>query len=408
MSTKKPTLLVLASTFSRWQNDTEPRFVYDLSKRLLDNFEIIVLTPHCTGAKEFEIFDGLKVFRYRYAPQRLENLAYEGGITNHLKRNKFNWLLLPFFFAGQFLAIRKLLSKYPIDVIHAHWLIPQGILALMARMLGKNKPSILCTSHGGDLYGLNDVMSRAIKRYVIRRVEALTVVSSGMKEEVKYLVPTAKEPVVAPMGTDLLNLFTPDDSVIRKPNQLLFVGRLVEKKGLKHLLLAMSGIIKTNTDVVLNIAGSGPEITNLEFQVRELGLAKHVNFLGRLSHEELVAQYRESALAIFPFVQAKGGDVEGLGLVMIEAMGCGCPVIASDIAAVKDVIIDNQTGVLVRSADPKSIEEKVVDLLASPNFSRELAQSARQNVLQRFGWESQAKQYGSLLSKITTSGNVLG
>jgi len=72
----------------------------------------------------------------------------------------------------------------------------------------------------------------------------MTVVSSAMQDEIKKLVPEATLPTIAPMGTDLKHLFTPDDSVCRKLNQLLFVGRLVEKKGLKYLLQAMPEILK--------------------------------------------------------------------------------------------------------------------------------------------------------------------
>ena len=240
----KPTLLVLASTFPRWKDDTEPRFVYDLCLRLKKEFRVIILAPHAKGAKKYEEIEGLLVHRYRYAPEGFENLAYEGGITAKLKGNKLNFLILPFFFLGQCLAIIKLLKQYPVKVIHAHWLIPQGILALMAKKISKNKPAILCTSHGGDLYGLNDPISKAIKRYVIKNVDAMTVVSSAMQNEIKKLVPEAKLPTIAPMGTDLKHLFTPDDSVCRKLNQLLFVGRLVEKKGLKYLLQAMPEILK--------------------------------------------------------------------------------------------------------------------------------------------------------------------
>jgi glycosyltransferase involved in cell wall biosynthesis len=397
-STIKPTLLVLASTFPRWKDDTEPRFVYDLCKRLKAEFEIIVLAPHSRGSQVQEELDGLQVIRYRYAPVALENLAYEGGITAKLKSNKLNWLVLPFFFLGQWLAIIRLLKQYPVKVIHAHWLIPQGILALTARLISINKPAILCTSHGGDLYSLNDPVSKAIKRYVIRNVDELTVVSAAMQKEVQQLVPEARLPVVAPMGTDLHHLFTSDTSVSRKDNQLLFVGRLVEKKGLVYLLDALPQIINKKPDIILNIAGTGPEQTKLEQQAEKLGIKDKVNFLGRLSHQELVHQYRQATLAAFPFIQAKDGDVEGLGLVMIEAMGCGCPVVASDIPAIRDVIIDGKTGVLIKPSNIQVLADKILALLETPEQRKNIIGDARKYVLNKFSWEGSAKKYLSLLT----------
>lgn len=396
----KSTLLVLASTFPRWKNDTEPRFVYDLCQKLKDDFEIIILAPHSRGTQANEVMDDLTVIRYRYAPEKLETLAYEGGITAKLKQNRLNWLLLPFFFLGQWIAIIKLLRQYPIDVIHAHWLIPQGILALMAKKGSKNKPAILCTSHGGDLYGLNDPISKAIKRYVIRNVDALVVVSSAMQDEVKKLVPDANVPTVAPMGTDLTNLFTPDKTIKREKYQLLFVGRLVEKKGLKYLFQALPAIIQKYPDTCIYIAGTGPEQEALESLASELNITKSIHFLGRLSHQELVYQYRTATMAVFPFVQAKDGDMEGLGLVMIEAMGCGCPVVASDIPAVRDVIVRGETGLLLKYGDPQVIPERILELLSSPKYSEQLAKQARIKVLKKFSWEVSGEKYLNALRSI--------
>ena len=397
---EKTTILVLASTFPRWESDTEPRFVYDLCQRLKEKYQIIVLAPHAKNAKKQEDFDGLTVIRYRYGPEKLELLAYEGGITAKLKGNKLNWLILPFFFLGQWIAIIKLLKIYPVKVIHAHWLIPQGILALWARSVSRNKPAILCTSHGGDLYGLNDPLSKAIKRYAIKNIDALTVVSTAMQSEVKKLVPDADLPTVAPMGTDLQGLFTPDKSVQRKPYQLLFVGRLVEKKGLKYLLKALPEILETHPKVTLNIAGTGPELNKLEKLVDDLDLKEQIFFLGRLSHKQLVTQYRTAALAVFPFVQAKDGDIEGLGLVMIEAMGCGCPVIASNIPAVRDVIINNSTGALIAAGNKVQLAEKIIELLSHEGRRKVLAKVAWEYVLERFSWDITAKSYQALFQKL--------
>jgi glycosyltransferase involved in cell wall biosynthesis len=271
---------------------------------------------------------------------------------------------------------------------------------LLARRVSTNKPAILCTSHGGDLYGLNDPISKSIKRYVIKNVDALTVVSRAMQDEVLILVPDTKLPVVAPMGTDLHNLFTPDNSVKRSACQLLFVGRLVEKKGLKYLLKALPEIIKKFPNTRLNIAGSGPEQVALELQTRKLSLEGHVNFLGRLSHTDLVNQYRQATMAVFPFVQAKDGDIEGLGLVMIEAMGCGCPVVASDIPAVHDVLIDGVTGLLTPSRNIKKLVKNINELLSSPDKRQVIATKGREQVLNKFSWEASVKQYQSLLKKI--------
>jgi glycosyltransferase involved in cell wall biosynthesis len=158
----------------------------------------------------------------------------------------------------------------------------------------------------------------------------------------------------------------PDPSVRRLPNQVLFVGRLVEKKGVKYLLQALKEVSKQLPDTTLVIAGSGPLQSELESITQDLGLTQQVKFAGRLEHKELVRLYQESTVAVFPFVQAKDGDMEGLGLVMVEAMGCGCPVIASDLPAVRDVIMHEEDGYLVESGNISALSRAVLTYLHNP------------------------------------------
>lgn len=385
----KPVLLVITSTFPRWKGDSEPRFVYDLSIRLADSFDVVVLAPHASGSATYEERDGLRIHRYRYAPANLETLAYEGGITANLKQKPWKWLLLPGFLIGQWLALRKLLKAYSVQAIHAHWLIPQGLVAVLATRWHKQRPTILCTSHGGDLYGLQDKLSVVLKQWVARNCQTITVVSTPMVEKIKTLAGDCPVPVqVIPMGTDLTQTFVSNPNIKRLPNQLLFVGRLVEKKGVKHLLHALKEVCKSLPDTRLVIVGSGPLQASLEKLSKELGLSSQTTFAGRLGHPALVQLYQESTVAVFPFVQAKDGDMEGLGLVMVEAMGCGCPVIASNLPAVRDVI-PPESGYLVNSANAEALAERILAAITQP--------SAHIPPLQQFDWTQVSARYTDIL-----------
>ncbi len=398
MATNKPVLLITTSTFPRWEGDSEPRFVYDLSKRLTDNFRVIVLAPHYAGAMAHEMRDGMTVYRYRYAPTALETLAYEGGITANLKQHPWKFALLPLFFAGQWLALRKLLKQYPVATLHAHWLIPQGVIAVLGLMGLKRKPALVCTSHGGDLFGLQDAISTRLKRWVIRHCNALSVVSHAMQPVIKSLAGKVSPPVaVIPMGTDLAQTFVPNPNITRRTNQLLFVGRLVEKKGLEHLLQALHQLLPQHPSLELVIAGSGPLQATLEAQAAQLGLSHHITFTGRLEHHTLVALYQTATLAVFPFIQAKDGDMEGLGLVMVEAMGCGCPVIASDLPAVRDVIRHGENGYLAESGNLAALASAIHSLLEQPDLREQFSRQGRQSVQQHFDWESVTQRYQMLL-----------
>lgn len=398
----KPTLLVTTSTFPRWKGDSEPRFVYDLSRRLTETFNVVVLAPHAAGAKAHEMWDGMQVYRYRYAPVAWETLTYNGGISANLKQNRWNALLLPLFFIGQWWALRKLLKTYPVDTLHAHWLIPQGLVAALALWGKTTKPTLICTSHGGDLFGLQDAISTRLKRWVVQRCQAVTVVSHAMLAPIQALAGANPPPVsVIPMGTDLQQTFIPNPQVSRAANQLLFVGRLVEKKGLPYLLHALQQLLPTHPDLQLVVAGNGTALVDLMQLSETLGISQHVTFLGRLEHSSLVRLYQTSTLAVFPFIQAADGDMEGLGLVMVEAMGCGCPVIASDLPAVRDVIRHAETGLLVEANNSNLLAGSIKALLNEPERGKQYSRNALYQTVHQFDWANSIQSYTLLLTSST-------
>ncbi|NUS60601.1 MAG: glycosyltransferase, partial [Lysobacter sp.] len=330
---RKPTVLVLASTYPRWENDVEPGFVHQLNKRLAERFNVIALVPHAAGAASGEV-DDVEVIRYRYAPAALETLVYGGGIAANLRRSKWKYLLLPTFVGMQWLAVKRLLQTRSIDAIHAHWLIPQGVVA---RSVSSSVP-YLVTSHGGDLFGLRGKLLERVKRWVARGSTAMTVVSSAMATEARRIGCEPPRLDILPMGVDLRERFVPDPSIAREQDVLLAVGRLVPKKGFNFLIDALPAIARARPDVRLDIAGFGPEEDALRAQAERLGVAQHVRFLGAMPQDKLPALYRTASMLVAPFVRDDAGDQEGLPVVLMEAIGCGCPVVVGDVAGVDDLL----------------------------------------------------------------------
>ncbi len=360
----KPRLLVLSSTFPRWPDDPEPGFVFELARRLTNRFDVTVLAPHAPGSQTRETLDRVRVIRFRYAPEAWERLAtHGGGILDRLKTHPLNHLLVPPFLLGELVALTRLLRQERFAVIHAHWLIPQGLLAVLALWLTLRRVPLVCTSHGGDLYGLRGFTLRRIMRGVMGRAASVTVVSNVMRKHVLAMGVESAKVSIIPMGVDLKQQFAPDPSTPRAACELLFVGRLVEKKGLSILLDALALVAETHSQVMLTVAGDGPLGADLRRRAKTLGLSARVNFLGMVAPSRLPALYRRATLCVAPFIVARSGNQEGLGLVLVEALGCGCPVVASDLLAVRDVIRDGETGVLVPSGDPQALAAGISGLL---------------------------------------------
>jgi glycosyltransferase involved in cell wall biosynthesis len=390
-------LLVLASTYPRWAGDPEPGFVHELCRRLAARFDVTALVPDAPQAHPDGVLDGVNVVRYRYAPRRWQTLVAGGGIVANLKRSPWKWLLLPGFLIGQYLAARRLLRGQGFDAVHAHWLVPQG---LVARLLGT--PYVV-TSHGGDLFGLRGALPQALKRGVAARAAGMSVVSNAMLGEARRLGLNPPRLEVLPMGVDLKNRFVPDASVAREPDRLLFVGRLVAKKGLTHLLDALPAIRASRPCAALDIVGYGPEEPALRAQAARLALGNAVRFLGAHEQKDLPAFYRRAALLVAPFVRDASGDQEGLPVVLMEAVACGCPVLAGDVDGVGDLLGPVAHEVTVPAADSARLASAVVKLLEDPAAAAALAARVRAHAAERFDWERIAAAYGDFIEACAAS-----
>ena len=344
---------------------------------------------------------GLRVIRFPYFFSRWEKLAmHGGGILNKLKSNPLYYLMIPLFLLGQLRAVVGLLRSERFDLIHAHWLIPQGFVAALSLLITRRKISLLCTSHGGDLYALRGKILQQLKRWVMDKSAALTVVSTAMKKTVVDVGVVPDKIEAIPMGVDLKGLFTPDPSVPRKNDKLLFVGRLVDVKGLEILLETMPKVLEKYPNIRLTIAGSGPLERKLRELRGELNITDTVDFLGMVPQDKLPDLYRRATLSIFPFVVTKSGVQEGFGLVVVEAMGCACPVIAGDLPAMNDTIKNGENGLLAPSGKPQALAETITKLLDDPELRARLAGEGRKRVLQKFDWEIIAGKYAEIYGEL--------
>ncbi len=393
-------VLVMASTFPRWEDDTVPPFVFQLSDRLSSlGYEMHVLAPHAKGAEKREQLGSLKVHRFRYAPPSMETLAYGGGILENLRTNPFRWGLVPSFFASQLFSTWWLNRRLKFDLIHVHWLIPQGLTSsILPAWISTPK---LLTAHGGDVFASKTGLKKHIIKFVADRHDALTVNSTAMGEAVTDL--TAKSSTVIPMGVDLDRFsdfgghrFDADQSGA----QILFVGRLAEKKGVEYLVRAMPAIRAAIPNAKLTIVGDGPRLEALKSEVAQSNLGEVVTFAGARPNDELPDFYRKADLFVAPSVVASDGDTEALGVVLLEAAGCGLPIVSTRVGGIPDVIRHNETGLLVDEKSPDQIADSSIQLLRNRSFARELGRAARSHANVNYGWDSVARRFADAYEQL--------
>ncbi len=396
-------LLVLTSTFPRWSDDKEPRFVEFLCLELAKYHDVTVLAPHYRGAKTQETIESggrtISVYRFRYFIAGLEVLAYNGGILSRIRRSPLSVLLVPFFLAAQFGKMISLHRQFRYDVMHAHWIIPQGLVAGLFRRFSKKAPAVVVTSHGGDLFALRGKLLTKLKRWVLRSVDQVTVVSEAMRLYCTDLGIDAEKVHVRSMGVDLTDTFTMGD--LQSPRKgLIFVGRLVEKKGVGYLLRAMAVLVARYPDLSLTVVGDGPDEKDLRAVASELRLDQNVRFVGSKLNTELPAMLRSSKIFVMPSIVSKSGDQEGLGLVAVEAMGCGCAVVATDLPAIRDTVQHRKTGLVAKAADADDLARKIELLIEDDVLRADLAIAGNRFARDLFDWKVVGADYQLLLSKI--------
>jgi teichuronic acid biosynthesis glycosyltransferase TuaC len=259
-------------------------------------------------------------------------------------------------FAATVRHLQRLQEQSDFDIIDAHYFYPDGVAA--ALLGGALKKPFVVTARGSDI---NLISSHSIPRRMIcfaaRRAAGIIAVSRALKEALIDIGVSASDITVLRNGVDL-QTFAPGDrhkaraELAVQGRVLLSVGHLIDLKGHAIVVAALSQISRCT----LLIAGEGPDLVRLRTLASQLGLADRVRFLGAVPHEQLRKYY----LAADALVLASRH--EGWPNVLLEAIACGTPVIASAVGGIPEIISSPSAGVLMRSRTPEGVIEAVTRL----------------------------------------------
>jgi len=395
---------MLTTSFPRYLGDAAGVFVSDLSRYISRRgCDVIVLTPHDYGSKLSETQGELLIKRFRYFyPERFQKLCYGSGILKNLRTEPISLIQVPLFIISQFISVNKTIKRKKIDIIHAHWSFPQGLIGLACKYI-HNIPYIV-TIHGSDIYGLNFPILSKLNRLILRHAAACTVNSEETARATKRLS-RLKNVQIVPMGVDtgLFNKkntkrFSSNDRIGEKT--ILFVGRLIDLKGVNYLLKAMPKVLSMFPATKLLIVGKGPERIRLEKIAADLGIEKSVLFIGEIPHNELVGYYAKADVFVLPSCMNYAGETEGLGVVLLEAMACGVPVVGSNTGGIPHVIKDGITGVLSNQKDSMSIANKITDLLGNSKLREKVKSNAKDLINKEYSWDIISSKFLSIYKDV--------
>ena len=401
-------VLVIGSVYPRFHEDAEvPWLRTSVAHLKKAGLGIQVLAPAYKGLKSHEI-DGVKVNRFRYAPASLEILTHEEGAPSKMASKPWLQLLaIPYIISGFFRCI-SICRKFKPDVIHAHWPFPHAYIALGAAKLFRI-PLVL-NFHGAELLLIRKKKwVKPLLKFAIGQAQAVFANSSFTAGKIKALrnvdvewspYGTTLESSTAATGDTTTPAITPHP--VDGKFKILFVGRHIERKGICYLIEAAKHLPRDQFEI--RIVGVGDLTDKLKTQAKAMAAANpdaaEIIFTGKLSPEELANEYKTANVFTLPAIVDSKGDTEGLGVVLIEAMELGLPVVASNVGGIPDVVVDGESGILVPEKNAEALADAYRRLASEPGLVQKMLQGARKRIAECFTWDGIVERQIGVYNKL--------
>jgi glycosyltransferase involved in cell wall biosynthesis len=400
VTARRGRILCVTSNLPRWAGDATTPFVLHLASDLTElGWDVEALAPHAEGAATSEVLDGVAVRRFRYlVPASAQTVCYQGGALVNLRRRPTNKLKLPALVAAEWAALSRRVATGAFDVVHAHWLLPQGLVAT----LPPRRVPVVVTAHGGDVFGLPGPMLARAKASALRAADAVTANSSFTEAALRRLAPDLGAVERIPMGVSTAAPASKVVADVRARHRrgdgplVVFAGRLVEEKGVDDLLEAMARLAGAHPDATALVLGDGQDRAAFEARAAALGVASRVTFGGWAEPAAVAAALAAADVVAAPSKQAPDGWVEAQGLTVVEAMAVGTPVVATRSGGVGDAVVDGETGLLVDEGSPAALAAAIARLATDRALAERCAAAGRRVAVDRYSREATASAFSDL------------
>ena len=290
--------------------------------------------------------------------------------------------------------------RYHFDVLHCHSVYPTGYVgAAFHKITGI--PFVI-TPHGGDITKNNrgNIINRKVTdriRKTFASAQAVTAISSALRQQILDLGAPPEKVFLVPNGVSL-GEFTQIDASKKNlsSNSIVFIGRLIRRKAADILIQACSLVKYRCPDIKIKIAGEGPEMYSLKEMVKNLCLTQEVELLGTVRGEKKTRLLAEALFLVCPSRE------EPFGIVNLEALASGLPVIATKVGGIPDIIQDGISGFLIDSGNPEQLAEKMHVLIEDPALRIRMSENAL-NSVSRYDWSKVVQDFQRIYGKIRRS-----
>lgn len=289
--------------------------------------------------------------------------------------------------------LKQIIKAFKPDIVHAHYASHQGLIGALSGF-----HPLIISVWGTDVYTYPKESKKAKKRleFMLSKADLILSTSHVMaKETNKY---TNKHIGITPFGVDM-NIFVKKTEIIS--NNKFIIGNvktLAPKYGIDVLIQAAALVMKRNPEkeIMLEIYGEGPCRKEYERLTNQLGIADKTCFHGFVCNEQLPEIYNSFSVSV------SVSDNESFGVVAVEAMSCGCPVVTSDADGFTEVVLNGETGIIVPKRDPKATADAIQKFIDDPMLREKMGNAGRKRVKELYDWsknvDTMERYYTNLLS----------
>lgn len=411
-------ICILTHTFPRYKNDFAAPFMDGVAGGMVNaGNEVFVLTPFTPGFKRKKKDQKYNIVTYKYVfPDILHKLGYSQTLTNDMELKISMWLLSPLLYLFGTIALIRLIKKEKINVVNAHWILPNGFIAGVAKIFTGVK--VVSTLPGSDVYmAQKNFLFGLLAKFATRMSDWVTSNSPQLLNDLAEInTKDATEqkklkkkfsPIIYGVDAKKFSPTTKMRKIIRKkldvPDKdliVLGVGRLVAKKGFKYLIKAMPAILKANKNITFVFIGEGDQRQELEDLAKSIGVKEKLRLPGWANYDKLVHYYNVSDVFILPSVRDEEGNLDDQSVSVVEAMACSKPIVTADFPGYKIVIEEGANGYLVNAKKHEQIERALIKLTTSKQLRERMGKKSRDLILNNFTWDEIGKQYTLLFENI--------
>jgi len=413
-------ICMLTSSYPKYAGETTAPFIEEIAAGLVRRGHTVhVVAPYHRAIRRAPIERGVHLHFFRYSPVRALNVfGYAESLRADVGLRGAALAAAPLAIGAGMLELLRVtkdqrrrtngvdpstfvLRPSTFDLIHAHWVLPNGTPAALVAWL-RGLPLVI-SLHGSDVYLAERAAPLSLAAAAtLRAAGAVTACSGDLRDRALRLGARAGDVDVVPYGVDA-RAFQPDPQAGAQVRAelglapgtplIISVSRLVYKKGLTYLLDAFPRILADHPSAVLVIAGYGDLREELERRADELGVAASVHFPGQLERERAARYVAAADVYVVPSIRDQRGNIDGLPNALLEGMGAARPIVASRVAGIPDVIGDGRHGLLTPERDSAALAEAIICLLGDRALAERLGAAARQRVLEELTWDIAAERF---------------